>query len=217
MENERAVDESTARTSSSDVALHEALHEVTAVMARLAAGEQQAVWELHALAEQPLRRMLRTEARRIDVRIGDDDLLDLTLDAAIDLGRLAHAWKPDGALPWVWARRRIAGLVHQHVGVFADELDASHLELEARTRVPSVDDPRGVLRALARRHPAARELDRQLASVSDRDAEIWLGVLMEKAAGNRSPAVTVAIDHGMKPDAIRKVVQRVGDRLAQAA
>ncbi|MGQ0433795.1 MAG: hypothetical protein ACT452_15470 [Microthrixaceae bacterium] len=214
METKRAADETTVRTSGRHEALHEA---VAAVMARLAAGEQQAVWDLHVLAEQPLRRMLRAEARRIDIRIGDDDLLDLTLDAAVDLGRLAKAWHADGALPWVWARRRIAGLVHQHVGVFADELDESHLDLEQAAPVPSVDDPREVLRALARRHPAARVLERGLASVSERDADIWLGVQMEKAVGNRSPAVTVAIDHGMKPDAIRKVVQRVAERLADAA
>lgn len=214
MDTKRAIDDTAARTSSGHEARHDA---VAAVMARLAAGEQRAVWELHALAEQPLRRMLRAEARRIDIRIGEDDLLDLTLDAAIDLGRLAKAWHPGGALPWVWARRRVAGLVHQHVGVFADELNESHVELEQPAPIPSVDDPREVLRALARRHPAARTLEDRLASVSDRDAEIWLGVQMEKAVGNRSPAVTVAIDHGMQPDAIRKVVQRVAERLADAA
>lgn len=190
---------------------------IEAVMARLAAGEWQAVWDLHALAEQPLRRMLRAEARRIDIRIGDDDLLDLTLDAAIDLGKLAPAWRPDGALPWVWARRRINALVHQHVGVFADELDDTHLDIEAAATVPVVDDPRWVLRRLARRHTAALRLEEQLREVSERDADIWLLVQMEKASGNRSPAVTVGVHHDMRPDAIRKVVQRVGQHLDEVA
>lgn len=190
---------------------------VEAVMARLAGGERGAVWELHDLAEPSLTRMLRAEARRIDFRIGDEDVFDLTLDAAIDLAKLAPSWRPDGALPWVWARRRVVALVHGHVGTFADELDETHLDLEVPAVPPRVEEPREVLRCAARRHPAARELDRKLAAVSDRDADIWLGVALEKAAGNRSPAVTVAVDHDMRPAAVRKVVQRVGERLTEVA
>jgi hypothetical protein len=162
--------------------------------------------------------MLRREARRVDVWIGDDDILDLTLDAAVELGKLARAWNPDGALPWVWARRRITGLVHDHIGTFARELDETHLELEEPLHVVPFDDPRGALRALAGRHPSAHHLDRRLTAVaSDRDADIWLDVQLEKAAGNRSPAVTVAANHDMRPDAVRKVVQRVGERLNAVA
>lgn len=187
---------------------------VEAVMARLAGGEQQAMWDLHDLAEPWLRRMVRAEARRIDIRLGDDDVIDLTLDAAIALGHLAHAWKPDGALPWVWARRRIAALVHAHAGTFAKPLDETHLDIEASAVLPPVDDPRGVLRSLARHHPAARRIEQLLAeTTSDRDAAIWLGVQLERGAGNRSPAVTVGVDHGLRTDAVRKVVQRVGERL----
>jgi len=191
---------------------------VAEVMGRLAAGDRDAVWDLHDLAERPLARIVRAEARRIDVRIGDDDVYDLTLDAAIDLGKLAPSWDPDGALPWVWARRRVTALVHHHVGTFADELDDSHLDLEAPRAVARVEAPRQVLRDAARRHPAAHELEQRLtAAASARDVEIWLGVQMEKAAGNRSPAVTVAADHGMRADAVRKVVQRVSQRLEEVA
>ncbi len=198
-----------------DDELHERVREV---MARIAGGERSAVWELHTLAEPALGRMLRAEARRIDVRIGHDDLLDLTLDAAIELGRLAPAWKPDGAPPWVWARHRVTALVHRHVGTFARELDESHAEIEAPPAVAPVERPREVLRSLASRHPAARRLEQRLStSVTERDADIWLGVQLEKAAGNRSPAVTVGVDHGLRPEAVRKVVQRVGERLDDVA
>jgi hypothetical protein len=161
--------------------------------------------------------MLRGEARRIDFRIGEEDIFDLTLDAAIDLAKLAHSWRPDGAMPWVWARARVLALVHGHIGTFADELDDSHLDLEAPPVLPRIEEPREVLRQAARRHPAARDLDRRLAAVSERDADVWLGVQLEKAAGNRSPAVTVAVDHDMQPAAVRKVVQRVGERLSDVA
>lgn len=190
---------------------------VEAVMARLAGGEQQAMWDLHDLAEPWLRRMVRAEARRIDIRLGDDDVVDLTLDAAIALGHVAHAWKPDGALPWVWARRRIAALVHAHVGTFAKPLDETHLDLVAPPPSAPVDDLRSALRSLGERHPAARALDERLAAVSDRDAQIYLGVRVEKAGGNRSPAVTIGVEHDLRPDAVRKVCQRVAQRLDDVA
>jgi hypothetical protein len=191
---------------------------VVAVMARIVAGDREAVWELHELAEPALARMLRAEARRIDFRIGEEDIFDLTLDAAIALAKLARSWKPDGALPWVWARHRVTALVHDHIGTFTRELDDEHLDLEAQPTMPAVAEPREALRSLARRHPSAHRLDQRLsATVTDRDASIWLGVQLEKAAGNRSPAVTIAADHGLHPAAVRKVVQRVGQRVDDVA
>ncbi|MGK2947356.1 MAG: hypothetical protein ACSLFP_02185 [Acidimicrobiales bacterium] len=200
-----------------DLAVRE---QVEVLMARLRDGEGSAVWDLHAVAEPALRRMVRAEARRIDVRIGDDDVLDLTLDAAIELGNLAQAWQPDGALPWVWARRRIAALVHQHVGVFTDPLPeaAEAAAWEEPAAPPPVDDPQEVLRRLARHHPAARRLQEHLqVTASERDAAIWLEVRMEQAAGNRSPAVTVGVGHDLEPATVRKVVQRVTQRLDAVA
>lgn len=192
--------------------------QIAAVMARLAGGERSAVWDLHVLLEVPVRHILRAEARRIDMRIGDEDLFDLTIDAAIDVAKLARSWKPEGALPWVWARKRITRLVHDHVGQFTRELEDEHLEIEARPVLAAVPEPREVLRAVAQRHPAARCLEERLTeSVSERDADIWLGVQLEKGAGNRSPAVTIAAECGLRPDAVRKVCQRVTERLSAVA
>src|SRR3546814_35866 len=160
----------------------EALHSAVAdVMTRIVGGERSAVWDLHTLSEPHMRRIIRAEARRIDIRIGDEDVLDLSLDAAIDLAKIARAWQPGGALPWVWARRRIAALVHGHVGTFAKPLDETHFEIEERAAPASVESPRALLRLLAERHPAARSLEERLSLVaSDRDADVWLGVVLEQ-------------------------------------
>ena len=48
---------------------------------------------------------------------------------------------------------------------------------------------------------------------SPRDAAVWLSHADERATGNRSPAVTVAARFGLGEAAVRKVVQRVGQRL----
>lgn len=195
--------------------LYEAVAEV---MARIRSGDRTAVWDLHDLAEPALRGILRSEARRVNVWLSEDDVFDLTLDAAVDLAKLAAAWKADGALPWVWARRRVTALVHQHLGTFTRPLDDSCLEIEERPPPPPLEAPRQVLRSVARRHPAAQNLEERLrATVTERDAEIWLGVEIEKAAGNRSPAVTVGADHGLEPATVRKVAQRVRERLGEVA
>lgn len=187
-------------------------------MSRAAGGEQQATWDLHELAEPYLCRMLRSEARRVNAWISEDEVYELSLDAAMELAHRAASWTPGGALPWVWARQRITALVHQHLGQFTRELDDSHDERPEPMVVVHVEEPRAALRALAVRHSGARLLEQRLdTTVTERDAEIWLGFQIERAAGNRSPAVTVGTDHGLKPATVRKVVQRVSERLAVAA
>ena len=190
---------------------------VRALMARIAAGEDDAIWELHELAEGDLARIIRSEARRLDIRLEAEEVWELTIDAVDAVADVASAWKPDGTWPWVWAHHRVRAVVHQHVGTFAKPLDDEHLDIEALEPVERLEDPRAVLRRAAERHPAARELEEQLCRIRERDAAIYLGVVLEKAAGNRSPAVTVGADHGLQPANVRKVVQRVGERLSEVA
>jgi hypothetical protein len=197
---------------------NETLHlAVAQAMADIVAGDPDATWRLHTLAEPALRRMVRAEARRVGAWISDDDVTELALDGAIVLARHARSWKPDGALPWVWGRHRIYGLVHDHLGTFTRPIDDDVRAIEALPVGAPVDDPRAVLRSLAARHPEARHLEERLARVSERDADIFLRFQIERSFGNRAPAVTVAADHDMRPEAIRKVVQRVTERIGPDA
>ena len=198
---------------------NDVLHAAVArAMAKIAAGDNRAIFtDLHPLSAGPVRSMLRSEARRVNAWISDDDLEELALDAAMLLGGMAHSWKPGVALPWVWAQMRVRNLVHQHLGTFTRELDERHDEIEEPIGIVHVDDPRAALRSLAQHHEGARDLDARLTAVStERDADIYLGYRIEQAAGNRAPAVTVGADHVMQPAAVRKVVQRVDERLAAA-
>lgn len=192
-------------------------HTVNLVMFAILAGDEQAVWELHRLAEPSLIVMVRREASRVGVWLNADDTFDLTLDAAIEMARIARSWSPDGALPWVWARKRIHALVQQQLGTFTRELDDDVRQLEAPPRSIPMQEPVAVLRSLAQRHDGARELQQRLdLLVTSRDAGIWLAFQVERNGGNRAPAVNVAAEHDMRPDAVRKVVQRVTERLASA-
>ena len=192
-------------------------HRVNLVMLAIAAGDDGAIWDLHELAGPTLSALVRREASRVGVWLHDDDVFGITLEAAMELGRTARSWDPAGALPWVWARKRLLALVQAHLGTFTRELDDELLEREALPAAVPMDEPVAALRRLAERHDGARALQEWLeALVSPRDADIWLSFQVERDGGNRSPAVTIAVDHGMRPDAVRKVVQRVNERLAAA-
>ena len=136
---------------------------VIEVMARLVAGEQGAMWDLHVLLEMPVRRMLRAEARRVDLHVGDDDLLDLTLDTAVAVAKLAPAWDPAGALPWVWARKPAPSPTCCTTTSASSPatLDDEHLDLLEPPAAVPMPEPREVLRVAAQRHPGARGAGRR--------------------------------------------------------
>jgi len=200
--------------------------EVAAVMAEIAAGDTAAVWRFLLLADRPVRRQVRRELRRLRIPYTRDDLDGLVLDAVDAIVRCARSWRPDGAPPWTWARDRVTGVVHRWAGTFADPLDevaaARHASYDraAPETSPAVDpadvveDVLATLRRVAARDPRAAQLAAALDLVaSPRDAAVWLTHADERATGNRSPAVTVAARFGLGEAAVRKVVQRVGQRL----
>jgi hypothetical protein len=200
--------------------------EVAAVMAEIAAGDTAAVWRFVVLADRPVRRQVRRELRRLRIPYTCDDLDGLVLDAVDAIVRCARSWRPDGAPPWTWARDRVAAVVHHWAGTFADPLDevlaarhasGDHAAPEVTPAVDPADvveDALATLRRVAERDPRAAQLAAALDEVaSPRDAAVWLTHADERATGNRSPAVTVAARFGLGEAAVRKVVQRVGQRL----
>jgi hypothetical protein len=200
---------------------HDHHPDLLAAMAAAAAGDSAATWDLLALVDRPVRRIIRAEVHRLGGWIAADDMDGLVLDGALTLASLAGAWKPDGAPPWVWARDRLLGIARHFVDVRTGLLDDDRVE--AILAPPLTPDPgemewRAVLRALAARRPDAAALEAALTdAVTERDAEIWLEVEAEQAAGNRSAAVTAAARAGLSPTAVRKITQRVRASLADAA
>jgi hypothetical protein len=200
---------------------------VTQLMQAIAAGHTWAIWELGELADVPIRSRLRAELRRLDVHYTTDDLDGMVTEAVIAVANVAGAWRPGGAPPWAWAHHRIVGVVHGFIGVFARSLDelgeTPDLATEPSTAGPArehdlVTGPRLALRLLARSRPPIEDLEAALSDlVSDRDANVWLAVEWERAGGNQRPAVTVGTRFGMTDVGVRKVVQRVRERLTKAA
>jgi hypothetical protein len=209
-------------------------------MSAIAAGDTSALWAFRDVADPPLRRQLRATLHRLDVPYDVDDLDGMVIDAVLAIAEVAGAWRPGGAPPWVWAHHRVIGVVHRFVGIFATSLDSladgdygdalARLTTRGHAGAPStatrmvafdpahvVSEARAALRGLASDRIDAALLDDALSeTVSARDAALWLAVLDEWEAGNRHPAVTVGARFGMRPDAVRKAVQRVGRRLRRA-
>lgn len=152
---------------------------------------------------------------------GPDEIHDLVMDAALELWRLAPAWRADGgASPWVWASNRLRSLASAYLGQHAS--DISELEIADRGATPVAHsrdrDAVTVLLDVARRDRTAQLLAEALrASATDRDQGVFLEVVVEAAAGNPRPAVTVAAQWTMTAPAVRKVVERVRRRLVALA
>lgn len=196
---------------------------VRVVMARMAAGDRAAVFTLATEFGGQIAAVLRRQLREFGVDIvHPDDLGGLVTDACLELFACAPAWRPDGgALPWTWAERRLRALVSSFVGIHADPIAPGGPEAAAEA-VASPSVPEGdeveVLAELARLRPECALLVEALERVaSARNRVILLSVKAQAAAGDPSPAVTVAREHGLRPDAVRQVTKRVLDRLRALA
>lgn len=192
-------------------------------MAAMAAGDRAAVFTLAAEFGGQIAAVLRRHLRDFGVdTVPADDLGGLVTDACLELRACASSWRPDGgALPWTWAERRLRVLVSGFVSVHADRIDGDRPEPVAEAVVvasrPEGDEVE-VLTELARQRPECALLLEALEQVaSPRNRVIVLSVKAQAAAGDPSPAVTVAREHGLQPDAVRQVVKRVLDRLRALA
>jgi len=189
------------------------------VMTSLAAGDPGATFELYRDFGGHLAGLLRRQLRRLGVYdIEPSELDGLVMDTCLMLREVAHAWNPDGgALPWNWAGHRVVGIASGWVGQHGVEFDP------ARHEAVVIEDLRWaeheleeleVLAGLRHVNPGCALLFEALERVaSTRDRSLLLEVRTQEAAGDPSPAVTVARRHGLKPDAVRQVACRVRRRL----
>jgi len=202
----------------------ERIERVTRLMARMAAGDAAAVFELYeqfgASVAATVRRVFAGRGVMAPAR---DEVDGVVIEACMDLFERSSSWSPDGgAMPWVWAERRIANLVDRTLGQHADPLDIDRLDevlppLPTRSSgtEPEVLD---LLRTVAGWRAECALLADALGSVAtERDRRVFLEVGLQASLGDRSPAVTVGALLGMQPDAVRQQHRRVKQRLQRLA
>jgi hypothetical protein len=193
-----------------------------AVMAAMAAGDRGATFDLYAEFGGPIRAAVRRLLRRLGVdSAAQEDLDGLVIDACLELQGCAEAWDPEGgALPWVWAERRLLAVVSRWVGQHADALEDRGEVIERMVAsVAGASSEPTAIEVLARLDDPTCVLLREAldAVASVRDRTIVLEVGLQRSLGDTSPAVTVGPDVGLKPDAVRQVLRRVRVRLSALA
>lgn len=189
------------------------------VMQAVAAGDGDAVFDLWNEFRQPIGGVVRAELRRHNVGWVDHTEFDgLVIDACLALADCAGGWHPDGALPWAWARHRIAAVVGRWVGQFADEFDPDRHEPDPiylpqpwSGHEPAMLD---ALADLAAHNPVVALVRDALGQAgSRRDQELLVGYIVQQRAGDHSPAVTLGVMFDLSPEAVRKAVSRMRRRL----
>ena len=193
-------------------------------MERLAAGDLAACAELYLAFGDRIRASLVAIGRTRGVRLDEDDATALTVDACTTVfPHVAAGWRPDGALPWTWARHRLARLIDHHAAPFPtsaclppDEDLEQAVHLDAWTGAEP--DPETTFAALAGSHPTVgllRTACFDVLTVGERAT--LLRYELQRSGGDPSPAHTVASELALAPAAVRQRVSRAKRKLATLA
>ncbi len=192
---------------------------VEAIMARLVAGDEAAVFTLAEHHGHRVAGVIRRQLARAGVdTVSADDLSSLVLDACMELRHVASAWRPDGALPWWWAEGRIRSLVNAWVGVHADPIDDhwGAVDGEQGDPAPSFEDSVAATFArLVREVPLVGLVAEaaRAARVDEVSLVCLLDYRIQQDQGDPSPAHTLSGRYGVSPEALRQRVSRNRRRL----
>lgn len=196
---------------------------IASLMQRMADGDNAAAFELVDRFEPELRGTVVRIASSRGVTFASEDLTDLVIDVAVEINKLARAWKPTGgARPWTWAHHRIAAIVDAQIGQHTTPLD-SVVEPAAASgdEVRSGDHEDShvaVMERLANDDPLVALLSEALDQlVSPRDRRLFLEIEVQQVMGDRSPAATAAALIGVSGAAARQQHRRTRQRLQRLA
>lgn len=195
---------------------------VAAIMARMASGDQAAAVTLFLeFGEQIRAKVARIARSQGATHLTADDIAGLAMEVCLDLVPRAGSWDPDGgALPWVWAQRRIVSRVAAYVGQYGATYDEGGRPAPVED-VAFVGDDAGedeVLDRLAAWSPACALLRSGLARVaSPLHGRVFLMFAVQRDSGDPSPSVTVGVALGVAPDNARQIAHRVRARLLRLA
>lgn len=195
------------------------------LMAAMADGDAAALFRMRCEFGGAITAVVRRMLRLRGVSCAAEEIDGLVIDVCLMLFDVACGWSPDGgAVPWVWAERRVFNLIDSYLGQFSDPLDdgsvASDAGGPARVGATSALEPPvlELLDQLGQADPAVGLLHEALAAVaSPRDGELFLELSVQQVMGDRSPAVTVGTLLGLRSDAVRQQHHRVRLRLRRLA
>lgn len=191
---------------------------VDSLMARMAAGDTDAMFELADHHGGRIAGEVRRQLRVCGVeRIAPEDLDGLVLDACMALFDVAGAWRSGGAQPWTWAKDRIRGAVRVWVGVHADSLDnAARGDVADAPPLSTVDEAvEATFARLIEEVPLVGLVAEAAAAAQMPEPALYclLEYGIQQSTGDPSPAHTLAPRYGVSPQTLRKRVSRDRRRL----
>lgn len=189
---------------------------VQPLMAEMAGGSADALFDFLDQFRSELERVvggILGSLHRRDIARSSDEVSSLAVSAALVLFNRAAGWRPDGALPWVWAYRSIREEVVAQIGHPTVEFEqrAHHLPCEPVKR-GEID-----LRELASRYsPIAAWVQAVESVANERDQAVHMEYQMQKHLGDPSPAHTVAAMFDLGAANVRQIDRRVRTKLEAA-
>ncbi|MGH9120288.1 MAG: hypothetical protein ACRD0A_21195 [Acidimicrobiales bacterium] len=191
------------------------------IMAGIADGDGARLFDLWDEFGGDLRATMCAHARmRGHDRLTHGALDDLAGEAWLAMRGLAGSWRPDGALPWVWARARLAAIVDEVLGPAVRPV-LTVGEREVAVEVTAVaflgaEPPRvETLHGLATVHERCRLLRMAMdEALAPEEQELLLDYVVQCGSGDPSPSITVGAVFGLQPATVRQRVVRARRRLA---
>ena len=192
----------------------EAASTTAALMARMARGDESAVWialrHWHDDLAIAVRRIL-ADLRRSDVVANREDFDFLVVAGALVIFDRAAGWDPAGAKPWTWAWSAIRAEVVSWLGNATTPFDAMAETADQASPTGADID----LGRLAAQHPRVANWLHAVGDVaSERDRTVHVDYQVQKHLGDPSPARTVAAATGLTPANVRQIDRRVRCKLA---
>ena len=172
----------------------ERLVEIMAAMATDPAAVFALTNEFHPELARTVRSLMRMDGRELT----PEDTNDLVMDAALALTEVAGSWRPDGALPWTWAKARIRSTIRAtmfgprpvdpHDIAIADIVEADSDEGSRPGGQAEEPDWRGALIAVATQHRHGNVVMKVLMEdISERNCAVFLQYLVQQDMGDPEP------------------------------
>lgn len=190
------------------------------MMANMQDQDLAAVWSFVIEFESELSKSIQHHLRAIArTELGSDR--DFVSGLVLDIGMMfltAGAWKPEGALPWVWAGRAISHLVGEAAGHRSVPVEDHQHAVSADMASPAEAAADIGLDELASEDATVQKLRLAITIVgSDRDQRVHIDYQTQIADGDPSPSHTVAETHGISPSNVRQIDRRMRCKLQRLA
>lgn len=188
------------------------------LMAGMAANDDAMTAALMVEFRPELERAARFHATSLGHRsLTSGDVSSMVAEFAMTIADAAAGWRPDGALPWTWAKARLRQVAIDMLVQPAIDLGFEGDDLaDEGSQAFGVDNDGeffGTLVELAHTRLELRPVVIALAGATPHHREIALSYRMQQRQGDPSPSHSVAAWHNTTPANVRQIARRVWRRL----